>query len=62
MAEEKIIINFKAVGNKALTRDIRELDNATKRATNQSKKQATGAGVLGSNHKRLTNTNNFLAN
>ena len=62
MAEEKIIINFKAVGNKALTRAIRELDNATKSATNQSKKQATAAGVLGTNHKRLTNTNNFLAN
>ena len=52
MPQEKIIINFKAVGNKELTRAIRELDNATRGLQGKAKRY-NNETVLGTKNNRL---------
>ena len=54
MPQEKIIINFKAVGNKELTRAIRDLDNATRELQGKAKRYNDTA-VTGVRNNRLLN-------
>ena len=54
MPQEKIVINFKAVGNKELTRAIRDLDNATRELQGKAKRYNDTA-VTGVRNNRLLN-------
>ena len=54
MPQEKIIISFKAVGNKELTRAIRDLDNATRELQGKAKRYNDTA-VTGVRNNRLLN-------
>ena len=54
MPQEKIIINFKAVGNKELTRAIRDLDNATRELQGKAKRY-NNTSVTGVRNNRLLN-------
>ena len=54
MPQEKIIINFKAVGNKELTRAIRDLDNATRELQGKAKRY-NDTSVTGVKNNRLLN-------
>ena len=56
MAQEKIIINFKAVGNKELTRAIRELDNATRELQGKVKKYSDTSPFATKSNRLLSNS------
>ena len=56
MAQEKIIINFKAAGNKALVAAVRELDNAIRDLKNETRKYGKEGGKWVKNNRLLDNS------
>ena len=56
MAQEKIIINFKAAGNKAIVAAVRELDNAIRDLKNETRKYGKEGGIWVKNNRLLDNS------